>query len=91
MTQRDRVLQALEAAGARGLTGLELFDATGSMRYGARILELREQGHNITAERTGTSKSGAAIFRYTLTPADQLFADQPTQSAPTTAHYMEAA
>lgn len=78
-------------AGARGLTGLELFDATGSMRFGARIKELRDAGHCIDSERVGTSENGAAIFRYTLTPADQLFADQPTQSAPTTAHYMEAA
>lgn len=85
MTQRERVLAALESAGANGLTGIELYERTGSMRYGGRIEELRKIGHTIDAERVGTSNTGAAIWRYWLRPADTLFAAPST----TTAHYME--
>lgn len=90
MTQAQQILRGLEAAGQEGLTALEILDRFGSFRAAARIEELRKEGHSIET-RTEKVASGKRVARYILHPADQLFADQPTQSAPTTAHYMEAA
>lgn len=89
MTHRERVLAALESAGANGLTGIELYDRTGSMRFGARIKELRDAGHLIDSERVGTSNNGAAIFRYWLRPSDQLFAAPAIDTRQSSAHYLE--
>ena len=67
MTQKQRVLHYLRLAGSDGLTGLELATRTGSMRYSARILELRAEGHTITTEAIGKHPTtGAAIYRYRL-------------------------
>lgn len=63
--QLRAVAKALEEAGPDGLTGLELFKLTGSMRYGARIKELRDEyGYVIEASYEGAAESGASIYRY---------------------------
>lgn len=51
MTRRDLTLSLLRAAGPSGVTTAELLQAGVGSRYGARLLELRELGHTITAER----------------------------------------
>lgn len=57
---RERALEALQAAGPRGITNIELVQIAG-LRAGGRVQELRDRGHVITCdhERDG-------IYRYTL-------------------------
>jgi hypothetical protein len=57
------ILAALQQAGARGCTNLELNDI--AFRYGGRIFELRREGYDIpepTVEAPG-------VYRYTLLTA----------------------
>lgn len=59
LTQRDRILFELREAGERGVHS-EVFYRLHMPRFAARILELKEAGHNITSVPEG---NGA---RYTL-------------------------
>lgn len=55
----QRVLQVLQAVGATGATTRELCQPNvGGVRFGARIMELREAGFEITCvrERNGSSR-----------------------------------
>ncbi len=61
-TQRKMILSLLKQRAA--LTGFELFQATGSMRYGARIFELRRKGYDIR-----TTRIGVGIYSYRLEDA----------------------
>ena len=61
MSRRELLLHLLRQAGERGVTTSELLQACVGSRYGARLLELREEGHTISAERV---RDGA--WRYTL-------------------------
>lgn len=65
MTQKQKVLQALRAAGPLGVTNRQLHDL-GVWRYSARILELRHAGHAI---RTENHKGGLARFYLDTEPA----------------------
>lgn len=91
-TQKERVLAFLQQRGARGATSIEIANATGSMRFGARIKELREQGYQIESVREGSSEDGAEVWRYRYVPpvefADALF---ETESTASTAHYRSEA
>lgn len=61
MTQAQWILQTLSK---RPLTPLEALDGCGCLRLAARILELKQQGHNIVRE---TVSDGAKSFaRYRL-------------------------
>lgn len=62
LTQRDRILFELREAGERGVHS-EVFYRLHMPRFAARILELKEAGHNITSVPEG---NGA---RYRLHPA----------------------
>lgn len=67
MTQTRRVLAALRMRGARGITAADF--AAGRvidgnkpiMRVAARILELRQDGHEIIVE--GERDGGCAVYR----------------------------
>jgi len=79
-SQRERILERLRAAGARGVLASELYDDP-QCRYGRsprnRISELRAIGHKITGEWEGKIN-----FRYTLieeTPAPKAVPDYRTQ------------
>jgi hypothetical protein len=70
-TQREKVLLALRSARVLGvdITNLELANAAG-LRFGARIMELRDMGFEIEAKWIKTerhSKYGNGLWRYRLT------------------------
>lgn len=67
-TQKDRVLAFLKERGERGATSIEILTATNCLRYSARIMDLRVEGHDIRGEREGTSEGGAEIWRYRYVP-----------------------
>lgn len=60
-SKRHQVLELLRQAGARGVTTAEFLQAGVGARYGARLLELRREGHVIDAQRV---RDGS--WRYTL-------------------------
>ena len=68
-SQRERILERLRAAGARGVLAAEFYDDP-ECRYGRsprnRISELRAIGHKITGEW-----EGKVNFRYTLNEETQ--------------------
>ena len=63
MSSKERIYTRLLAG---PVTNTEL--NTIAFRYGARILELRGEGHRIDRELVGRG-----VFRYTLRPQDRLF------------------
>lgn len=62
-TQAKAVLAAITTAGRHGVTNLELNKLC--LRYGGRIFELRQEGHNIKGEN-----EGKGIWRFTLHPPE---------------------
>ena len=67
MTQSDRVLRHLKDYGS--ITPVEAMAEYGIMRLGARIWDLKKQGHVISTEReTGKNRYGekTAYARYRL-------------------------
>lgn len=52
MTQRDRVLLALKAAGPKGVRS-DTFIKNFMPRAAARVQELKDEGHDISSEREG--------------------------------------
>lgn len=90
MKQTDKILAALERAGAFGLTADEIRESCGSARAAARIDELRKAGHSIETKRERT-QGGAQIARYVLHPTDQLFAAPSIDPRPSSAHYITEA
>jgi hypothetical protein len=60
VTQRERVLRMLRTAGRNGVRTGD-FLAAGLPRFSARLIELREDGHQITGVRESDSS-----WRYTL-------------------------
>jgi hypothetical protein len=66
MTQRECVYSMLKTAGSKGVRSDEFFKAY-MPRAGARIYELRAEGHEITSEPE------RQFVRYTLKPAETLF------------------
>jgi hypothetical protein len=61
LTQKQRVLRALRAAGPQGVTNAQLNSIC--FRYGARIFELRREGYDIRQKQI---KRG--LFRVWLEP-----------------------
>lgn len=57
LTNREKVLQCLQDH--RNVTNLQLNEIC--FRYGARILELRNQGYDI---RTGPNRGGVVTYSY---------------------------
>ena len=78
-TQTDRVLERLRKS---PLTQLEALTELGVMRLGARILELREAGHEIETETvevaTRITGETARVARYRLTECDSGHDYRPT-------------
>jgi hypothetical protein len=71
-TQCETILRLLRERGERGLTPLDALELAGSFRLGARIWDLRQQGHDIRSE-TVTTAGGSRVARYVLVePAEQL-------------------
>ena len=52
MTQRDRILRALELAGPKGVRS-DAFIKDFMPRAAARVQELKDEGYDITSEREG--------------------------------------
>ncbi len=65
----DRIqkpLQALLAAGERGLTPIELNNICGSTRASSDLSELRQHGIAITKKFDGKSANGRMVYRYSI-------------------------
>ena len=63
MTQNEAILEYLKTG--NGITALEALELCGCMRLGARVADLRRQGHHIRSEMVRTSP-GKHIARYRL-------------------------
>ena len=70
-SSKSLILAALQAAGSRGCTNLELNDI--AFRYGGRIFELRHEGHDIPEPTI----EGPGVYRYILRPATTVQPGQP--------------
>ena len=66
-TQCAQILAALQAG--RSLTPLDAFDEMNCMRLGARVYELKQQGHAIDSEMVEDPRTGKHYASYTLRPA----------------------
>jgi hypothetical protein len=75
MTRKWLLLSLLETAGERGVTIGEIMGAGVGSRYGARLLELREQGYVVEAKR---EREGS--FRYTLLATPDDLVDPPSET-----------
>lgn len=64
-TQAQRLLALLRERGPAGITPLEALDLIGTLRLGARVFDLKEDGHDIRTEIVATP-SGKHVARYTL-------------------------
>lgn len=67
-TQKEQVLAFLQERGGEGATSIEIARKTGSLRFSARIKELRDEGHEIVSQREGRSDTGAEVWRHTYYP-----------------------
>ena len=72
--QEQRLYDALEKAGPKGLTSWELVHAARVLALGARLDRMRNlpplgHGLKIDCEYEGLSDSGAKVFRYIMRPA----------------------
>ena len=65
MTQTEAILASLAKRGRRGITPLEALNEHGCFRLGARIYDLRRQGHLIGKEMVKLD-SGKRVARYWL-------------------------
>lgn len=63
-TQAARILAWLESG--RSITPLEALDRFGCFRLGARILELRRQGHAIASRMVVATAEGKRVAQYWL-------------------------
>jgi hypothetical protein len=63
--QQTAVLRALERAGARGLTSLELTEQTHVLHYTQRVKELRDK-HGYAIEAVAEDIPGGRRYRYRL-------------------------
>jgi hypothetical protein len=64
-SQTRRVLDLLRSQGEEGVTALDALQIVGSFRLAARILELRDEGHDIVT-RWETTPTGKRCARYVL-------------------------
>jgi len=63
-SQNKRILKYLQSG--KGITSLEAFSKFGSMRLAARISDLKEKGHVITAEMVQVGEKKKKVARYSL-------------------------
>ncbi len=73
MTQSEEILTALKSG--RALTPIDALEDFGCFRLGARIWDLKKDGHNIVKER-GESFDGMKkkyFAKYRLIPKEDLF------------------
>ena len=68
MSQNQKILDRLIAAGDKGATTSELFAGLYCTKYTSRISELRKKGHDIR----GTRIKGSAQWRYVVLPSFEL-------------------
>ena len=68
-TQAERILEYMREH-PEGITPITALDEFGCFRLGARIYDLRREGHQITAETHGTA-TGKSVARYRLTGITQ--------------------
>lgn len=84
LTQCDRVLFELEQAGEHGVLST-VFYGLSMPRFAARILELKQRGHNITSEPengfTRYSLAGGGAGPSSSGPASTSSGEMPTHSA----------
>lgn len=88
-TARQRVFEALHAAGSRGATTSELaHPSVGGVRFSARIMELREEGHTIHEqyERPGRHRyhlTGSVVGEVTRAVGSLSSSDAALVASPT--------
>jgi hypothetical protein len=77
LNNKERVLELLKIAGPRGCSNGDLL-AVGGFRYGARLFELRREGHDI---ETIAGEGGAFTFvlKGRVQSQPSLFAEMRTQ------------
>jgi hypothetical protein len=63
MTQTDAILAHLEH---KPITPLEALNEYGCFRLGARIYDLKRQGHNISREMIEVGREGKRVAQYRL-------------------------
>lgn len=64
LSQNSRVLKLLKSRGQLGAYNYDL--AKISLRYGARLKDLREDGYNIITERQYVAGRASNSFKYVL-------------------------
>ena len=64
-TQGDMLLQLLRERGPAGVTPLQALELIGTLRLGARVYDLKADGHDIRTQLVETP-SGKHVARYTL-------------------------
>ena len=62
MSQCNDILKLLKRNGKRGVTALDIWYQTGSLRASARIDDLRNQGHRIECERRKMGKKTVHVY-----------------------------
>ena len=71
-SQTRRVLDLLRSQADEGVTALDALQIVGSFRLAARILELRDEGHDIVTHWE-TTPTGKRCARYVLRPPATLW------------------
>ena len=69
MTQRERLLDCLRHVGEHGITPMDAWQNLGIYRLGARIHDLRNEGHEIVSERVDVNNrfgETCRVARYRL-------------------------
>jgi hypothetical protein len=67
MSNRDVAYNVLRDHPNQWISGMTLIAAGAGIRFGARLKDLRDAGHNIESRR---DPSGAAVWEYRLVIAD---------------------
>lgn len=74
MTQTTDLLALLRSRGTLGVTPLYALDQIGTLRLGARIFDLRNEGHRIVTHPMTVGKR-KTVARYVLIQQQQLTLD----------------
>ena len=69
MTQTEAVLAMLRERGSAGVTPLEALDEIGTLRLGARIWDLRKEGHLILNKGKAVGRKHVACYVLVASPS----------------------
>ena len=71
MSQNERILRYFKSGGT--LTSLEALELFGCMRLGARVFDLKREGHDIRAMNEGRKGKHWTRYFMPVTPQMELF------------------